>query len=360
MADFNNDYFCVLPFFGYEYYENNGGSHCCLLQSGYDINELRQDILNGKRSKWCTACWNLEDKGLKSDRLVKNAAMDFYADRDIRFIEQDVREGKYSELLVKISSSNLCNATCTTCNVGSSSAWGALARHNGFKSEPYNKISMNRLDSIDFPNLITLNLLAGEPMLEPITFDILEKLLESGNTECFVSITTNGSIVLSKQKLDMLKKFKKLNINVSVDGIGTVFEYLRYPLSWKEVVENIALFRTIADTVSVSYTISNLNVLYHHKTIEWFEDQNLDYILNPVISPDYFRPGALVESVKQNIFDMQGITKDLDFFLNTKNSLQDELDFHRMLAEIKLQDSWKEITIKDYLPEFYNLIAEYY
>ena len=360
MNDFNNDYFCVLPFFGYEYYEEVGGSHCCLLPSGYNIDEIRQDMLDGKRSKWCTACWNIEDKGFQSDRLLKNAAMDFYADRDIRFIEQDVKQGKYSEVLVKISSSNLCNATCTTCNSASSSAWGALARHNGGEKTSYTKISESRLHNIDFPNLVTLNLLAGEPLLEPITFDILEKLLESGNTECFVSITTNGSIVLSKQKLDMLKKIKKLNINVSIDGIGPVSEYLRYPLSWKEVQENIAVFRTVADTVSVSYTISNLNVLYHHKTTEWFKDQNLDYILNPVIDPSYFRPSALVDSVKQRIFDKQGTTKDLDFFLNTNNSVQDELDFHRMIAEVKLQDSWKKINIKDYLPEFYNLIAEYY
>lgn len=360
MDDFNNDYFCVLPFFGYEYYEDVGGSHCCLLPSTYNINEIRQDILNSKRSKWCAACWNLEDKGLKSDRLLKNATMDFYADRDIRFIEQDVKEGKYSEVLVKISSSNLCNATCTTCNSTSSSAWGALARHNGIESKPYSKISKSRLDNIDFPNLVTLNLLAGEPLLEPITFEILEKLLESDNTECFVSITTNGSIILNTQKLDMLKKFKKLNINVSVDGLGPVFEYLRYPLNWKEVVENIAVFRTIADTVSVSYTISNLNVLYHRETTKWFHDQNLDYILNPVINPSYFRPGALIDSVKQNILDTQGTTKDLDFLLNTNNSPKDELDFHRMLAEVKLQDSWKNINIKDYLPEFYNLIAEYY
>jgi sulfatase maturation enzyme AslB (radical SAM superfamily) len=203
-------------------------------------------------------------------------------------------------------------------------------------------------------------LLAGEPLLEPITFEILEKLLESDNTECFVSITTNGSIILNTQKLDMLKKFKKLNINVSVDGLGPVFEYLRYPLNWKEVVENIAVFRTIADTVSVSYTISNLNVLYHRETTKWFHDQNLDYILNPVINPSYFRPGALIDSVKQNILDTQGTTKDLDFLLNTNNSPKDELDFHRMLTEVKLQDSWKNINIKDYLPEFYNLIAEYY
>jgi hypothetical protein len=158
----------------------------------------------------------------------------------------------------------------------------------------------------------------------------------------------------------MLKKFKKLNINVSVDGLGPVFEYLRYPLNWKEVVENIAVFRTIADTVSVSYTISNLNVLYHRETTKWFHDQNLDYILNPVINPSYFRPGALIDSVKQNILDTQGTTKDLDFLLNTNNSPKDVLDFHRMLAEVKLQDSWKNINIKDYLPEFYNLIAEYY
>ena len=31
-----------------------------------------------------------------------------------------------------------------------------------------------------------------------------------------------------------------------------------------------------------------------------------------------------------------------------------------VIDEIKKQDSWKKIHIKDYLPEFYNLISRYY
>ena len=72
MNKFDNEYFCVLPFYGYEFTtSDSGSSHCCLLPKGYDIEEIRQDILDKKRSKWCTACWKLEDAGLSSDRLLK-------------------------------------------------------------------------------------------------------------------------------------------------------------------------------------------------------------------------------------------------------------------------------------------------
>ncbi len=81
-----NDYFCVLPFYGYEFYPNGGGTHCCLLPKNYNIESIRKDILSGHRSDACSACWRLEDAGLLSDRKLKNSALDYYWDRDIRYI----------------------------------------------------------------------------------------------------------------------------------------------------------------------------------------------------------------------------------------------------------------------------------
>ena len=176
MNKFDNEYFCVLPFYGYEF-TLSGSTHCCLLPNGYDIEEIRQDILDKKRSKWCTACWKLEDAGLISDRLLKNSAMDFFIDKDIRFIEQDVRDGKYSLQLVKVSSSNLCNAACVTCNPGSSSLWASLERQAGISDVRYKSVSQNVVDSIEYSKLVSLNLLAGEPMYEILTFVMLQYLI---------------------------------------------------------------------------------------------------------------------------------------------------------------------------------------
>ena len=140
-----------------------------------------------------------------------------------------------------------------------------------------------------------------------------------------------------------------------MDGTGKVFEYMRYPLKWEDIKNNINNLRELTDNVSVSYTTSNINVMYHHETVNWFKENNLNYHFNPVIDPAYFRPSALPSAVKQIIFDKFGKTADLNFFIGNHTE-QDDKDFTRMLTVIKQQDSMKNISIKDYLPELIELI----
>ncbi len=52
-----SDGFCVLPFYGMEYPSK---VHCCLLKEGYDITQIRKEMLENKKHKDCTTCWNLE------------------------------------------------------------------------------------------------------------------------------------------------------------------------------------------------------------------------------------------------------------------------------------------------------------
>jgi sulfatase maturation enzyme AslB (radical SAM superfamily) len=350
-----NDYFCVLPFFGYEF-DPNGGTHCCLLPNNYNIESIRNDILSGRRSTACSACWRLEDAGLISDRKLKNSALDYYCDRDIRYIEEDARSGKFSTILVKILTSNTCNATCITCGSSASSAWAVLEKKINIVPQKSSSMTKEFIDQkLNFKELIGLNFVGGEPLYEKLNFYILKRLLEHNNTDCFIQITTNGSVTLSDENKNLLTNFKNINFNVSIDGIGPVFEYMRFPLKWNSLLENLEFFRTITDNISVSYTTSNLNVLYHHETIAWFDQQKLPYHFNPVTNPGYFRPAALPKIVKEEIFKKYGHTKDLDFYLG-QHTEQDDKDFKKLLEVIVIQDQVKNISGRDYLPEFYDLI----
>lgn len=351
-----NNYFCVLPFFGYEF-SPNGGSHCCLLPKNYNITALRNDMLNGKRSPFCSACWKLEDSNLLSDRKLKNSALDFYWDKDIRFIEEEVHQGKYKTIMVKNSTSNTCNSTCVTCSSGASSAWAPLEQKMG--KTPHSPMSMtkNQIDiNLKFDELVMLNFVGGEPLYEKLNFYILEKLLEHNNTNCFIAVTTNGSLDISDSRKELLQQFKNINFNISVDGVGPVFEYLRYPLKWDKLLKNLEFFRTVTDNISVSNTTSNMNVMYYHQTINWFKEQGLNYHYNPVINPTYFRPSALPRAVKEEILRTQGHTPELEFFIGAPHTDKDDRDFAQFLNIIKIQDQVKGINMINYLPEFCELI----
>jgi hypothetical protein len=353
-----NDYFCVLPFFGYEFRSENRGTHCCLLPKDYNIDSIRNSILNKERSPYCNACWSLEDHGLISDRKLKNVAFDFYTNKDIQSIEDDVRQGKYKTTMIKTSISNTCNSTCVTCNSAASSAWAPLEKKIGIISHKSSTMTKEDiLNNLNFEELISLNFMGGEPLYEKLNFYILETLLEHNNSDCFIQITTNGSVGLSDYQKKLLKKFKNLNFNLSIDGVEKVFEYMRFPLKWNNLTENLTFFKTLTDNISVSYTISNLNVLYHNDTTEWFKENNLNYNFNPVNKPSHFRPGALPSAIKEEIFKKYGRTEELKFLIGAQHTDQDDIDFAIMLNTIGKQDAVKDISYSDYMPELTNLFS---
>lgn len=330
-----NNYFCVLPFYGAEYSPQGFTSPCCLLPANTDLTNLQTEILAGRRPTACQKCWTLEDQGLTSDRQLKNSAYDFYADQDIRFVEKGCSVGNINPKIIKLYTSNICNSTCVTCNSQHSSAWATLSN-----KKTYQIIDRTILSTINLQEVVILNFVGGEPLYEKQNFKILEQLIKLGNTNCNISVTTNGSVQLTDYQKNILSNFKNLNINLSIDGIGPIFEYLRYPLKWDDLVDNIKFYRSLDIDLSVSYTISNLNIIYYKETIEWFNKMNLPYNYNIVSWPKHFHPSVLPSGLKDLHPELA------TFFNNTNDHLLN--DFYN---EIDRQDQLKGIQIKDYLPE---------
>lgn len=351
-VQFNNRAFCVLPFYGVEYPAN---VHCCIMKPA-DITLVKQQMLDDIRPAACSACWKLEDAGLISDRIIKNNTLDHYSNRDLNLLYKDAKENSATILSYKIDTSSVCNATCVTCNGSSSSAWRQLEKANtGVSKKQFSDITNTTAQKIiNFPTATMINFRGGEPLLSKTNFFILEELIKVGNTDCFISFTTNGSQFPNSRQIEILSKFTQVDFNISIDGVGPVFEYLRYPLKWESILQTINFCKKHKFGVSASYTLNNLNILYHSQTIQWFNDNSIKYIVNPVVMPAYFQPSALSQAIKLQILS-QDSNPDLLLFLG-KHSAADDANFKKFQNEINKQDKWKNINISNFLPELIELI----
>jgi hypothetical protein len=349
---FSHPSFCILPFYGVEYPAN---TFCCLA-IGSDREVVKKEMLRGQRPTACNKCWRLEDAGIKSDRIIKNETLDFYANRNIQDLYQECVDSNTEIIHYKIDTNNVCNATCTTCGSKSSSAWAKLEKDQGQVSAKTWQLYPADVDKkINYSTAKSIGFRGGEPFMSKTNFYILEKLVEAGNYDCFISFTTNGSFELTPKQINLIKQFPNMNFCFSIDGIGPVFEYVRYPLKFDHIQKNIKFCQTHNIIASVSYTLSNLNILYHTQTVEWFEQHNLDYIVNPVYSPSCFSPSSLPNHVKQQIKHTLPI--ELQSMIDS-HSLQHDQNFEKFKQEIAKQDRWKNIQLKHYLPELAALIDQ--
>ena len=348
---FKHPTFCVLPFYAMEYPQQ---TPCCLMSAEESLQEVQQKMLAKQRPTSCKKCWHLEDNGLKSDRQIKNETLDHFSDIDLeQLIEQSI-QGKNKTVHYKIDTSNTCNAACASCNGNASSTWNKLLKKNNFTAFKDWKILPNQTSNwIDYTNAVSLSFRGGESFLSNTNFYILEQLIAHNNTDCFVSFVTNGSFRLTKSQKAILSQFKNLNFCFSIDGIGSTFEYLRWPLKWTDIEHNISWCKTNHIDISVSYTLSNLNLLYYPQTIQWFKDNDLNYLVSPVVSPKHFCPQSLSANIKQKLSNHPD-SKHFAPWL--AHSLDDDQLFDQFKLEIARQDKMKNISIRDYLPELVELL----
>ena len=252
--------------------------------------------------------------------------------------------------MYQIMTSNLCNQACVSCSSKFSTKWAEIDRKMG--NVPIKSFTIN-VDSLDinFHTAKRITLLGGEPLFDPISFTILKKLVDADNTSCFVSLVTNGSITLSQQHLDLLSKFSDLNICISIDGIESRFEYMRWPAKWPVLLKNLETYRNIAKTISVSYTISALNAIYYDETVDWFNNNNLNYNHNVVAGPAWLALSNMPGKLKQHVKNHNNFVSS---FCNNINETSIEI----INKQITLQDQAKKIDIQDYMPEFWQLIND--
>jgi hypothetical protein len=172
-----------------------------------------------------------------------------------------------------------CNARCIQCSSHFSSAWAAEDASHGkiinvrvTNSTRHNSVS----ESIDVSQLKILYFNGGEPMLSKEPLEFLRRIDQNGTiSQLNLSFNTNGSIKPSQEFIELAAKCKTLAIHFSIDGTGQAFEYIRNPLSWETVEQNICWLNELnipAMRFTIGLTLGVYNIDIAQDTYNWFND----------------------------------------------------------------------------------------
>lgn len=295
---------------------------------------LRKRLLSGERDPNCQRCWYLEDKGLVSMR--QSVAQSRSADTINPCITQ-----------VKLITGNLCNAGCMMCFSSVSSRYAQIWQNRDDWIMPDAKLHLLEYDQImddyirqNADKLKYIEVLGGEPLLEKRYHRLLEYLVSIGaNQHLTVFTVTNGSI-LNTSLIQLFQKFKKAVFAVSIDGIGLVNDYQRWPTKWSKISQNLEILNQHFD-VSILPTVTALNIIGLPRLVDYCE--NRGYVINNMNIVDYW-PQLKACNLPP---DLQCQVSD-----QYRGLLDGNSDTQSLLDFIRQWDTQRKIRIWDYMPEW--------
>ena len=261
---------------------------------GPEMNKLRQDLLTNVRNPVCGRCWRDEDRGGSSIRSRMN-------EKYAHLANPHKPEIKYLDLKL----SNECNLQCRMCDQTQShlinrdvdliNEQGLTMPTNWVSGPNWSKDYMNKIkpDQYDallrlIPHIKVLKVTGGEPTIQPEVIQLFDECIKQGVAKDIkLNITTNGT-KFTRRFLDKISVFNEVYFNISVDGYGPTYEYIRYPFKWDKFVqrqnelnEYKGVFKWSYTCVPQMYNIENL-----HKLQQYCESMNSSIYMNNILHPD--------------------------------------------------------------------------
>lgn len=277
------------------------------LETIYNSNyykRLRHDMLKGTKISGCDTCYNNENIGRESRRLINN---EVFKDQVFDKTTSDINV-QYLDLRL----GNQCNLKCRMCSPMNSSMIEDEFKNNydPVLDKAYLKSNMVLRDWYEttifddninshLPNLKTLYMTGGEPTLIKKNYDIMQRLIDCGRNEK-ITLIINTNMTNSNPKFyQLLKQFKKVVIQMSIDAVDDLATYIRHPSDFKVVDSTIKELLSIGDNISLVagpvIQILNLNRLVElFDYLESFNRQSNKLVID-------IRPGFVFMPEHNNI-----------------------------------------------------------
>jgi molybdenum cofactor biosynthesis enzyme MoaA len=162
---------------------------------------------------------------------------------------------------------NVCNSACQTCNEKLSTKIGSL------RSKEYTKINNSELiDTLPVERIVQMDINGGEPSASPNYLKLLQNL--PSNVK-YLRVNTNGSKLITVLP-DLVNRGVKVTVTVSLDGIGRGYDYVRWPIKWQDVEQNIQAYQAMGlHELNTWTTVSALNIGDLKNIFSYVQQHNL-------------------------------------------------------------------------------------
>ena len=298
------------------------------------LSTTKQLFSNNRWPAECVRCKEQEDIGLKSDRL-----------QWIDYHQYLLVDHGADYLMVSMMLDNVCNTACQFCSPYISSKLASLQivplkiRQVGSYEE---KLPLNRITQIDLEG--------GEPSNSKNVKNLLVNLPQRVKT---VKIYTNARSFLD-ELVPVAERGIEIQISISLDGVGPVQEYVRWPTQWDEFCHTLEQYKKLQEQfpelVSLCFktTLCALNVFDVSNIIAFADQHKIVHSMSQLAYPAVLHIAArnnYTVAAKEKL-SMSGneILKKLAVGIAVNKVNQQAID-----EFIAKQDQLRHISIEDYV-----------
>jgi MoaA/NifB/PqqE/SkfB family radical SAM enzyme len=153
----------------------------------------------------------------------------------------------------------------------------------------------------DTSQLVSLAFAGGEPFLHPQIEPLLQLLIDRGRAPRMdLYFSTNGT-VLRESLVEKLRQFGQVILAVSLDAVGAVNDYIRFPSRWETVWTNTLRMRDLGfAVVQVDPTVQAYNALCLTDLLRLCDSEGLECGLgNLLLYPEHLSVRALPASIRR-------------------------------------------------------------
>ena len=249
--------------------------------------ELRSNLKNGIKDPACKVCWDQEERGIKSYRQFSNDSWYDPEDETLSVID--------------ITVSNQCNLRCRMCSpIASNLLYKDIKyfKDNNLTDEVEDAVKIKligafpiettksiqwqwMLDNTDKIKVIKAS--GGEPFYDKKMLELLYKYIETGNAKNTILQFHTNATQFTPELINILNEFKSNDHVFSVDGTDKIYEYIRYPATFKETSDSINLYtNSIKNRSNLKFTlvVTAYNIFNIADYVKWARDIDPDCDIN--------------------------------------------------------------------------------
>lgn len=263
------------------------------------MKNVRLKMLNGEVPPSCTKCFDEESAGHRSKRNWETEYWGHRIDLD-QMIRETNDDGSIPPKLyyIDLRMGTKCNLKCIMCSPHDSSMWVPDWRdaYSQVKDENLKEtMQWNNGGKVDgatyswhqdnptfwrdlysqIPHMKQLYFAGGESTIIEEHYTLLEECVARGHAKDIELRYNSNGVELPERLFDLWNKFKRVRFHYSIDSIGEMNSYIRFPSQWSQVED---AFRRLDQTgdhveVTIACAVQMLNMYYIPDFIRWKIEQ---------------------------------------------------------------------------------------
>jgi hypothetical protein len=217
------------------------------------------------------------------------------------------------------------------------------------------------------PGIIHIDIPGGEPFLSGVAEQkqLLAHYIQTGQAkDISIHYTTNVTIHPDSEWWDLWQHFKEIDMQLSIDGVGQRYEYIRYPADWNTVLKNVNQYlqqQTSRNNLrlSVSHTVSAYNIYYLDEFVSWCYTIGLPRPwIGRVHNPNFMRPSVWPKPVRDIIISKLTSSKDPDVkqWAELIRNTDDSNLFSEFKEKMQKHDEYRALSFAQTFSELANYI----